>query len=65
MACRKEQICAELCKKEINDPILGDRFFSADASRRSTGKKTSAGNNFLENAREFPEIITSVGAKFR
>ena len=26
--------------------------------------KTSTGNNFLENTRDFPEIITSTGAKF-
>ena len=26
--------------------------------------ETSTGNNFLENAREFPEIITSTGATF-
>ena len=34
----------------------------ADVPGRNTGKN-STGNNFLENIREFPEIITSTGAK--
>ena len=48
-------------------PRMEDRFFTttgADAPGGAAPVKTSTGNNFLENAREFPKIITSTGAKF-
>ena len=48
---------------------LGDSFITttgADAAGGAVPVKTSTGyrNNFLDNTRDFPEIITSTGAKF-
>ena len=52
---------------DLRSQQLGDWAFTttgADAPGAAVPVKTSTGNNFLENAREFPEIITSTGAQF-
>ena len=57
-----------LCKDACNNGVFNGRliFYHYWCWRAGSAApvKTSTGNNFLENTREFPEIITSTGAKF-